>query len=69
MHVDCNEDELILIYPYFRETLLALIQDDPSFPVLERKKILRHVGEAIQEFHAKDWIHIGKQSTKFKTSD
>ena len=59
MHVDCNQEEGILVYPYFRCTLLALIQDDPEFPVPERKKILRRTGEAIQELHAKDWIHIG----------
>lgn len=59
MHVDCNQEEEILIYPSFRGTLLALTQEDPVFPLVERKKILRHVGEAIQELHGKDWIHIG----------
>ncbi|KAI2603666.1 kinase-like domain-containing protein [Hypoxylon sp. NC1633] len=57
MHIDCNQEEGILVYPYFRSTLLALIQEDPDFPLAERKKILRHVGEAIQELHSKDWIH------------
>ncbi|KAI0847741.1 kinase-like domain-containing protein [Daldinia vernicosa] len=58
MHVDCSREEGILVYPYFRSTLLALIQEDPDFPPVERKKILRCVGEAIQELHSKDWIHI-----------
>ncbi|KAK7920711.1 kinase-like protein [Apiospora marii] len=58
MHVDCNQDESILIYPYFKGTLLALIQEEPDFPPTERKKILRGVGEAIQELHHKNWIHI-----------
>ncbi|KAK0627075.1 kinase-like domain-containing protein [Immersiella caudata] len=58
MHIDCNEKEHILFYPYFRDTLLALIKGDPGFPLVERKKILRRVGEAIQELHGKDWIHI-----------
>ncbi|OCL11970.1 kinase-like protein [Glonium stellatum] len=58
MHIDCNQDEGILVYPFFRGTLLALIQEDPDFPPVERKKILRRVGEAIQELHSKDWIHI-----------
>ncbi|KAJ2990078.1 hypothetical protein NUW58_g3140 [Xylaria curta] len=58
MHVDCNQEEGILVYRYFRSTLLALIRDDPEFPPAERKKILRRVGEAIQELHGKDWIHI-----------
>lgn len=59
MHVDHNQEEGILIYSYFRSTLLGLIQDDPDFPPVERKKILRCVGVAIQELHSKDWIHIG----------
>ncbi|KAI1395214.1 kinase-like domain-containing protein [Hypoxylon fuscum] len=58
MHVDHNQEEGILIYSYFRSTLLGLIQDDPDFPPVERKKILRCVGVAIQELHSKDWIHI-----------
>lgn len=59
MHVDCNQEEGILFYPYFRDTLLALIQQDADLHLGERKKILRCVGEAIQELHGKDWIHIG----------
>ncbi|KAH7333305.1 hypothetical protein BKA65DRAFT_527512 [Rhexocercosporidium sp. MPI-PUGE-AT-0058] len=45
IHVDCNETEDILVYPYFRDTLLAIIQNDPNFA-------------AIQGLHARDWIHI-----------
>jgi tRNA A-37 threonylcarbamoyl transferase component Bud32 len=59
MHIDCNQEEGILVYPYFDDTLLTLIQEDSEFPVAERKKILRRTGEAIQELHGKDWIHIG----------
>ncbi|AEO62063.1 hypothetical protein MYCTH_2312992 [Thermothelomyces thermophilus ATCC 42464] len=58
IHVDSNQEEGILFYPYFRDTLLSLIQRDPDFPVIERKKILRRVGEALQELHNKNWIHI-----------
>ncbi|KAF1349033.1 kinase-like domain-containing protein [Delphinella strobiligena] len=57
MHVDCNSKESVLVYPYFRDTLLALIEGDPAFPPAERLKIMRGVGEAIQELHAKDWVH------------
>ncbi|KAI9711553.1 MAG: hypothetical protein M1820_002118 [Bogoriella megaspora] len=59
LHIDCNEEETILVYPYFRSTLLALIQENSNLPLSERKKILRRAGEAIQELHSKDWIHIG----------
>lgn len=63
MHIDCNERQDILVYPYFRDTLLGLIQNDPDFPPTERKKILQHVGEAIQELHARHWIHLGAPFT------
>ncbi|KAI0108949.1 kinase-like domain-containing protein [Nemania sp. FL0031] len=58
MPVDFNLEDCIVVYPYFRDTLLGLIRADPDFPPDERKKILRYVGEAIQEFHAKDWLHL-----------
>jgi serine/threonine protein kinase len=63
MHIDYNETEDILVYPYFRDTLLGIVQNDPNFPPTERKKILQHIGEAIQELHARDWIHIGAAFT------
>jgi serine/threonine protein kinase len=59
MHLDSNQEEGILIYPFFKDTLLALIKKDPDLSVAGRKKILRCVGEAIQEFHSKSWIHLG----------
>lgn len=59
MHVDCSSKESILVYAYFRDTLLALLRDDPAFPPNERLKIMRGVGEAIQELHRKGWIHTG----------
>ncbi|ORY16959.1 kinase-like domain-containing protein [Clohesyomyces aquaticus] len=46
------------ILSYFDGTLLRLIQEDPNLSSPERRKIMRHVGEAIQELHHKDWIHI-----------
>jgi tRNA A-37 threonylcarbamoyl transferase component Bud32 len=59
MHTDCSHEEGVLVYPYFQSTLLSLIQDDLELPTEGRMKILRQVGEAIQELHNKDWIHIG----------
>lgn len=59
MHIDCSSKESILVYAYFRDTLLALLRDDPAFPPNERLKIMRGVGEAIQELHRKDWVHTG----------
>jgi serine/threonine protein kinase len=59
MHVDYNEEENVLIYPYYQHTLLSLLQEDPNISDAARKKILRQTGEAIQELHNKDWIHLG----------
>lgn len=59
MHVDRNQEESFLVDPYFRTTLLELIKDYPDLDPNEREKILRGVGEAIQELHAKDWVHRG----------
>jgi len=67
MHIDCNQDEGILVYPYFESTLLAMINDHAELVHTQRKKILRHVAEAIQELHSKNWIHIGI-SQNFNTS-
>ena len=66
MHIDYNQEEHILVYQYFRHTLLALITEYPNFPSAEIKKILRHTGEAVKEFHDKGWIHIG---TMLRTPD
>nr|POE98624.1 serine/threonine-protein kinase [Quercus suber] len=57
VHIDCNQEEKTLIYPYFNTTLLALIRDEPEFPPDERKRIVRHVGDAIAELHSKSWVH------------
>jgi hypothetical protein len=32
MHTDCNQEEGVLVFPYFKSTLLALIQGNPEFP-------------------------------------
>lgn len=59
MPIDFNPEDRIVVYPYFRDTLLDLMRADPAFPPAELKKVLRCVGEAIQEFHAKGWLHLG----------
>lgn len=60
VHTDANKKNSILVYPYFRDTILALIKDDPGFPPPERLKIMRAVAEAVAELHGKGWIHAGK---------
>ncbi|EPE05817.1 serine threonine protein kinase [Ophiostoma piceae UAMH 11346] len=58
MHTDYNEDQHVLVYPYFRDTLLGLIQSDPTFPPSERPKILRATAEAINQMHSQGWVHL-----------
>lgn len=62
MHVDSNDEEKLLIYPYYRNTPFKLLQEDPEVSVAARKKVLRQTAEAIRELHSKDWIHIGTVS-------
>jgi hypothetical protein len=59
MHIDCIAKDSILVYPYFQDTLLALMEGDQNFPPEGRLEILRSIWEAIQELHAKDWVHTG----------
>jgi serine/threonine protein kinase len=59
LHIDSgtNDEECVLVYPYFQGTLLDVI--DENLSDTNRKTILRHVAEAIQELHSRDWIHLG----------
>lgn len=50
MHIDCNEEQGILIYPYFRDTLLGLIKGDPAFPLEERKRSCGVLGRPYRNF-------------------
>jgi hypothetical protein len=72
MPVDFNPEDRIVVYPYFTDTLLNLMRADPHFPPSELQKVLRYVGEAIQEFHATGWLQLGTPSPArklvFKTS-
>ena len=59
MYVDYSEKDKTVVYEYFKEDLLALVRNNPDFPHVARKQILFEVGKALQELHAKNWIHIG----------
>ncbi|KAH9207186.1 kinase-like domain-containing protein [Leptodontidium sp. 2 PMI_412] len=58
MPIDFTPEDRIVVYPYFTDTLLDLMRADPAFPPAELKKVLRYVGEAIQDFHGKGWLHL-----------
>ncbi|KAM3416192.1 hypothetical protein BST61_g7798 [Cercospora zeina] len=57
MHIDCNTEQSILVFEHFQDTLLSLIKDNPELSPDERPKIMRSVGEAIDELHSQDWVH------------
>ena len=59
MHVDCNDEERVLVYPYFRGTLFELIDENQDLSDANRKTILRYVAEAIYELHSRNCIHLG----------
>ncbi|PVH75002.1 hypothetical protein DL98DRAFT_593505 [Cadophora sp. DSE1049] len=63
MPIDFTPEDRIVVYPYFTDTLLDLMRADPAFPPVELKKVLRYVGEAIQEFHGKGWLHLVTDAT------
>lgn len=66
MPIDFTPEDRIVVYPYFTDTLLDLMRADPAFPPAELKKVLRYVGEAIQDFHGKGWLHLGMLFTPRK---
>nr|KMM70901.1 hypothetical protein CPAG_07210 [Coccidioides posadasii RMSCC 3488] len=59
VHDDDNEAERILIYNHFSDNLLSLVKNNPNMSIAPRKRILWELGQALREFHAKNWIHIG----------
>ncbi|EQL37297.1 serine/threonine protein kinase [Blastomyces dermatitidis ATCC 26199] len=58
VHDDDNEAEQTLIYIHFSDNLLSLVKNNPNMSIAPRKWILWELGQALKEFHAKNWIHI-----------
>ena len=59
IHVDEVEKENMIIYEYFKTDLLSLVENYPALPLMARKSILKEIGLALAEMHAKNWIHLG----------
>lgn len=58
-HVDANEDELTIVCDYSEHDLLSLVQKKIESISKARKCIFQQVGQAVDSFHAKNWIHSG----------
>jgi hypothetical protein len=56
---DDSDSEHVVVYPFFRDTLLGLVRADPEFPPEELVKVLRSVGEGLRVMHERGWIHLG----------
>ncbi|KAG4443809.1 hypothetical protein IFR05_000709 [Cadophora sp. M221] len=52
------EGDRTLVYEWFKDNLLQLIRKHQSIPLASRKWILRETGEALRDYHAKNWIDI-----------
>jgi serine/threonine protein kinase len=65
IHVDDNKNENVLVYEYFKTDLFALIENYPSLSLEARKRILKEVGLALNDFHTKRWIHLDIIPSRF----
>ncbi|KAF2820364.1 kinase-like protein [Ophiobolus disseminans] len=57
-HVDTNLEEDTLVYDFFKTDLFQLVEGYLPIPVEARKAILKEVGLALNDMHAKNWIHL-----------
>ncbi|ESZ95675.1 putative serine/threonine protein kinase [Sclerotinia borealis F-4128] len=60
-HVDEDEGNHVLIYDYAISNVLEMIHDCPPLPLQARKTILKEVGLALKEMHARNWIHLDRK--------
>ncbi|KAH9205834.1 kinase-like domain-containing protein [Leptodontidium sp. 2 PMI_412] len=57
-HIDANDDEMVLVYEWYKDDLLQLITKHPNITLTSRKWTLREIGEALKDMHAKEWVDI-----------
>jgi serine/threonine protein kinase len=65
-YLDVSTKDSVLVYEYFKSDLLSLIANYPPLPIEARKTILQEVGLALNDIHAKHWIHLGKALSGLK---
>jgi hypothetical protein len=63
-HIDEYKEKNVLVFEYFKSDLLWFMRHYPyPLPVESRKAILKEVGLALVDIHAKNWIHLGRYNT------
>jgi serine/threonine protein kinase len=63
-HIDENKEENVLVFEYFKSDLLSFMTHYPyHLPVGSKKAILKEVGLALVDIHAKNWVHLGRYNT------
>ena len=65
IHVDMNKKENVFVYEYFKTDLLSLVENYPALPIQARKTILKEVGLALNDIHARNWMHLGIILSRF----
>ncbi|KAF5873696.1 uncharacterized protein Bfra_005160 [Botrytis fragariae] len=58
-HVDEDKENRVLVYNYATTNVLEMTNDCPPLPLQARKMILKEVGLALKDMHARNWIHLG----------
>ncbi|KAF7880890.1 uncharacterized protein EAF02_006781 [Botrytis sinoallii] len=56
--VDEDKENRVLIYDYATSNVLEMINDCPPLPLQARKAILKELGLALKDMHARNWIHL-----------
>lgn len=62
-YVDHDEKENVLVYEYFIDDLLSLVERF-FLPLEVRKAILKEVGLGLNDIHTKHWIHLGMMPSR-----
>ncbi|KAF7930935.1 hypothetical protein EAE99_004185 [Botrytis elliptica] len=58
VEVQEDKENRVLVYVYATSNVLEMINDCPPLPLQARKAILKELGLALKDMHARNWIHI-----------
>jgi hypothetical protein len=61
LHVDGNEEELTLVYKWYKGNFFSFMKEyNLSPPIEASNKVLLETGKGINEMHVNGWMHMGK---------